>query len=199
MASLLPYSVELLKGACLAHGLAAPDGDDAATLHARLGAHLVADLLLAPNRARPAKRSAKRSAKRKARPSAPSASRGAWRAFVAHERPLVAQAGLSGRAAVQELAARWKRFKARDGPDAPLMLPAPASEAGSSSSSSAASEAATHDDDDHGDEAALEGLRAALADLDGAELAEALAAHGLPDGEGRAAGVDALARALLGA
>lgn len=98
--SSLPYSVELLKGACLAHGLAAHDGDDAATLHDKLGARLVADLLLAPGRARP--RPAKRSAKRKARTS-PSANRGAWLAFMARERPLVEQAGLAGRAAVQEL------------------------------------------------------------------------------------------------
>ena len=80
------------------------------------------------------------------------------------------------------------------------MLPAPARVAGSSSSSAGdeaageEGEEAAHDD---GDDAMLEGLRAALADLDGAELAEALAAHGLPDGEGRAAGVDALARAML--
>ena len=55
-------------------------------------------------------------------------------------------------------------------------------------------EEAAHDD---GDDAMLEGMRAALADLDGAELAAGLAAHGLPDGEDRAASIDALARAML--
>ena len=191
----LPYTAELLKGACLAHGLAVHAADDAATLHARLGAHLVAELLLPTGRGGP------RSGKRKAhaRPTPSSANRSAWLAFLARERPLVALAGLSGRAAVQELGARWKRFKARDEPGAPLSLPAPsASEAGSSSEEVAAEAAGDGDgDDDDDDDAMLEGLRAALADLDGAELAEALAAHGLPDGEGRAASVDALARALL--
>ena len=167
-----PYSEEELRAACEARGLAA-DGDTAA-LHDRLGAALVDDLLR--SRRRP---------KRRHHPTSPMASHAAWLAFAARERPLVAQAGLTGRLAAQELGARWKRFKARDAPGAPLPLPAPAGEEAGPSSSSAASSA------DGDDEAVLDGMRAALAELDGAELAEALAAHGLPfDEADHAANVD---------
>ena len=173
----VPYSAELLKGACLAHGLAVHDADDAATLHDKLGARLVADLLAPPTAARAA------TAKRKPR-TGPAANRAAWLAFVARERPLIEEAGLSGRLAVQELGARWKRFKARDAPGAPLRLPAPG-EAGSSSSE---------------DDGALEGMRATLAEeLDDDTLDAALAAHGagLDASLDRAGKLDALARALL--
>ena len=159
-------SLEVLIGACAAHGL-----DRAGTrdeLHRRLGDCLVAKMLepsqaAAPPAADPAPATDPPSPSRK-RPAT------AWQAFLKDETPRVREAGFRGRRAiVQEAARRWALVKARNTGSAPPLL--------------------AH-------VAPSEDLAAALYELSPEEMAEALEAHGLPVATDHGANAAALARAL---
>ena len=83
----------------------------------------------------------------------------AWHAFAKRERPLVKQAGITGKADVlKEVAARYKRFRLVGTPDQPLLLAPPSD---------------TEDAD------AEDGLLAAIRELSPDEVSEALEAQGV--------------------
>ena len=142
-----PYSLELLQGALLGRGL---DGEgDAQQLYDRLAAALVKELLT-PKRKRPADGT-----------SAPKKSKSEWHAFMKTERPRVVESGVTGRAAIVEIARRWKLFKAVGTSSQPLSLMPPTTS-------------------DSESDAGTEGLMEALKELDDAELNASMAAYNLP-------------------
>ena len=176
-----PFSLDMLKGAVLAHGLSVSDGDTAEDLTQRLGLHLVTKLLK-PDVQK----------KRKAT-SAPSRSANAWYSFLRSEKPNVVAAGFTTRAEqIKEIARRYKIAKMVGTSGAPLAL-MPPSESDTESTSSPALMPPGDSDTDEG----ADGLIEALKQLDAAELNAAMAAHGLPidgDDEEKAG---ALAQAMM--
>lgn len=187
------YSLDLLRGACLAAGVAI-DGD-ASELQLRLGNHLVAKML-SPTRGGGGAAPGPKLSKKRRLPwehdAAAANKRGAtaWNTFMKSERPLVVRSGFTGRAdTIRELARRWKIYKQRLSPHAPLMLPPPSSSASSSSESDSESTSSSS--------APPAGLLAAIEELDEAELNAALSANGLPCDGSLTGKVNALARAML--
>ena len=160
MAALPSY--DRLVRACAA--LDIDTSGDAAALHARLGAALVARLLDVPAPTTPPPTPARsppgapeRRSGGEKRPLSEAAAR--WHAFARHERPLVLQAGFTANAdVIKEISRRFKLAKRVGTAAQPPMLEAP-SEGDSASDSS--------------------GVVALLDDVGDGEIASALAAHGL--------------------
>ena len=175
-----PFSVDMLKGACLSYQLPVNDGDTAEDLTQRLGLHLVTKLLNPDVK------------KRKAT-SAPSRSASAWYAFMRTEKPNVLASGFTTRAEqIKEIARRYKIAKTVGTSGAPLALMPP-----SDSDTEPTSPLALMPPGDSDTDEATDGLMYVLKDLDQAELNAAMAAHGLPidgDEEEKCA---ALARAMM--
>ena len=170
-----PFSIDMLKGACLSYELPVNDGDTADDLTQRLGLHLVTKLL-------------KPDVKKRKATSTPSRSASAWYAFMRNEKANVLAAGYITRGEqIKEIARRYKIAKTVGTPAAPLAL-MPPSDKETEPTSPLAQPAA---------DSALDGLVEALTELDSAELNAAMAAHGLPiDGEEEEK-IAALARAMM--
>lgn len=166
-------TMEQLRGACAMFALEA--GGSEAALRERLGSFLVDRLFSAPAAPSPSTSSdgeAQPSQRRREKRPL-SAAAAAWHAFARRERELVKQSGVTDHVqVVKEVAARYKRFKLVGTSQQPPMLAAP---------------------DDKDDD----GFVRALAELPEAEIADALAAHGLTPGADADANVAMLARALL--
>lgn len=166
------FSEDLLRGACLSHGLSG-DGT-AAQLHARLGDFFVRKLLSPETCAPPPDVTEKKvqGKKRATAAGAPEPKRTAYHTFLRDEKERVKQAGFHGRVEIiKEVARRWQLAKQVNSPAAPLML---THSSGAGSSDEAASETDSTPD----------ALVDALRDLSEEELNGAMAAHGLPiDGD----------------
>ena len=176
-----PFSIDMLKGACLSHSLPVDDGDTAEDLTQRLGLHLVTKLLK-PDVQK----------KRKAT-SAPSRSASAWYAFMRSEKPNVVAAGFTTRAEqIKEIARRYKIAKTVGTSSAPLALMPPSDSDADTSSPLALMPPSESDADE-----ATDGLVQALKELDAAELNAAMAAHGLPVGGSDEEKIAALADAMM--
>ena len=175
-----PFSIDMLKGACLSHLLPVNDGDTAEDLTQRLGLHLVTKLL-------------KPEVKKRKATSAPSRSASAWYAFMRSEKPNVVAAGFTTRAEqVKEIARRYKLAKKVGTSSAPLALMPPSDSDAETSSPLALMQPSESDADE-----ATDGLVQALKELDAAELNAAMAAHGLPVGGSDEEKVAALAEAMM--
>ena len=175
-----PYSIDMLKGACLSHLLPVNDGDTAEDLTQRLGLHLVTKLL-------------KPDVKKRKATSAPSRSASAWYAFMRSEKPNVVAAGFTTRAEqVKEIARRYKIAKTVGTSSAPLALMPPSDSDAETSSPLALMQPSESDADE-----ATDGLVQALKELDAAELNAAMAAHGLPIDGNDEEKIAALSRAMM--
>jgi len=175
------FSIDMLKGACLAHSLPVLDNDKADDLTQRLGLHLVTKLLK-PDVQK----------KRKAT-SAPSRSASVWYAFLRNEKPNVVAAGFTTRAEqIKEIARRYKIARTVGTSGAPLAL-MPPSDSDTEPTSPLALMPPSESDADE----ATDGLMHALKELDQAELNAAMAAHGLPIDGSEEEKVAALARAMM--
>ena len=164
-----PFSLDMLKAACLCHGLS--DDGTAEELTASLGMHLVTELLS------PDKKNKKRKTTRGA---------GGWYAFMKSEKANVLASGFTSRADVlKELARRWKLAKLVGTSAQPLALPPP------SQSSTDAEPAVASDSED------ADGLVDALKELDEAELNAAMAAHSMPVNGDHEEKARALARVMM--
>lgn len=173
------FSEELLRGACLSHGLSG-DGT-AAQLHARLGDFFVRKLLAPETCAPPPDVTEKKQGKKRAAAAATGElprkrAATAWHAFLKAEKERVRAAGITGRVdIIRECARRYGLHKKVLCNEAPLMLMDAAS-AGSST------DAALSDTDASIPEDGL--IDALRAELDEPQLNSSLAAHGLPvDGD----------------
>jgi len=175
------FSEELLRGACLSHGLSG-DGT-AAQLHSRLGDFFVRKLLAPETCAPPPNVTEKKKGKKRAAAAAagapePKRTASAYHTFLRDEKERVKQAGFHGRVEIiKEVARRWKLAKQVNTPAAPLMI-THSSDAGSSDE--AASEGPASETDSTPD-ALIDALKEELSEQ---EVNAALAAHGLPiDGD----------------
>ena len=172
------YSLDVLRGACLANKLS-PDGTHDEMV-ARLGAHLVSQLLNPSDAAHVDKK--KRATSSGDSGATPKRPMSAWHHFLRTEKELVKQAGYHGRVDIlRECARRWALAKRVGTSDQPLMLQAPSDDGASSSET----------------DSIPEGLLQALRELPQEEIASSLAANGLEAEDDMEANVMALARSMM--
>ena len=175
------YSIDILRGACLAHKLSAEGTHD--EMVARLGAHLVSQLLNPEASAAAHVDKKKRPTSAGATGATPKRPMSAWHHFLRTEKELVkAAGGFHGRIEVlREVARRWRLAKRVGTSDQPLMLQAPSSDEGASSET----------------DSIPEGLLQAIRELPQEEIASSLEANGLEVEQDMEANVLALARTMM--
>ena len=182
-----PFSEDLLRGACLSHGLSG-DGNTA-ELHARLGDYFVCKLLAPETCAPPPDVMEKKGGKKRAEAGSgeqrPKRAATAWHAFLKTEKELVKASGFHGRVAVlKEVARRYALAKRVNTGAAPLMLQ---HSAGSSTD-------ALSDTDSVPEDGLIEALRD---ELDEAQLNASLSSYRLPIEGDTEAKLKTLARAMM--
>ena len=174
------FSIDLLRGACLAHKLS-PDGTHD-ELTARLGAHLVAQLLNPEASAAAHVGKKKRPTSAEAAPAAPKRPMSAWHHFLRTEKELVKAAGFHGRVGIlRECARRWALAKRVGTSDQPLMLSWSKDDGASSSET----------------DSIPEGLLQAIRELPQEEIASSLEANGFEVDDNMEVNVMALARTMM--
>ena len=174
------YSLDVLRGACLANKLS-PDGTHDEMV-ARLGAHLVSQLLNPEASAAAHVDKKKRPTSAGATGATPKRPMSAWHHFLRTEKELVKAAGFHGRVDIlRECARRWALAKRVGTSDQPLMLQAP------SSDESVSEEAPS----------IPEGLLQAIRELPQEEIAASLEANGLEVEVDLEANVMALALTMM--
>ena len=173
------FSLDLLRGACMAHKLSADGTHD--ELVARLGAHLVAQLLN-PEAAAQVDKKKRAPTSAGAAGVTPKRPMSAWHHFLRTEKELVkAAGGFHGRVDVlREVARRWRLAKRVGTSAQPLMLQAPSDEGTSSETDSIP-----------------EDLLIAIREVPPEEIASSLDAHGLEVDEDFEANVMTLARTMM--
>ena len=174
------YSQDVLRGACLAHKLS-PDGTHD-ELVARLGKHLVSQLLIPEASAHVGKK--KRPMSAGASGFTPKRPMSAWHQFLRTEKELVkAAGGFHGRVEIlRECARRWRLAKRVGTSDQPFMLSWSKDDGASSSDT----------------DSIPDGLLQALRELPQEEIASSLEANGLKvEDDNLEVNVMALARSMM--
>ena len=175
------YSLDMLRGACMAHKLS-PDGTHD-ELVARLGAHLVSQLLNPDASAAAHVDKKKRPTSSGAAGSMPKRPMSAWHQFLRKERELVkATGGFHGRVDVlRECARRWRLAKRVGTSDEPLMLSWNKEDGASSSDT----------------DSIPDGLLQALRELPREEIASSLEANGFEVDDNMEINIMSLARSMM--
>ena len=174
------YSLDVLRGACLANKLS-PDGTHDEMV-ARLGAHLVSQLLNPEASAVAHVDKKKRPTSAGAAGATPKRPMSAWHHFLRTEKELVKAAGFHGRVEVlRECARRWALAKRVGTSDQPLML-SWTKEDGASSSDT---------------DSIPDGLLQALRELPREEIASSLEANGFEVDDNMEVNIMSLARSMM--